>query len=74
MSTYLQHGSEGDLVSALQEALNNQGYDLEVDGSFGDAPQAMLCGSSWRLRGALADGTRSSAPWQSFRATWFATS
>ncbi len=42
MSTYLQNGSEGDLVSALQEALNNEGYDLEVDGIFGDGTEAAL--------------------------------
>ena len=42
MSTYLQHGSEGDLVAALQEALNGQGYDLEVDGIFGDGTYAAV--------------------------------
>lgn len=42
MSTYLQNGSEGDLVSALQEALNNEGYDLEVDGIFGDGTEAAV--------------------------------
>lgn len=42
MSTYLQHGSEGDHVAALQEALNGQGYDLEVDGIFGDATYAAV--------------------------------
>ncbi len=36
MSVYLQHGSEGDLVAALQEALNEHGYGLAVDGIFGD--------------------------------------
>jgi peptidoglycan hydrolase-like protein with peptidoglycan-binding domain len=42
MSTYLQHGSEGDLVAALQEALNEQGYDLAVDGIFGEGTDAAV--------------------------------
>jgi peptidoglycan hydrolase-like protein with peptidoglycan-binding domain len=35
MST-VQHGSQGSLVTALQEALREQGYNLDVDGVFGD--------------------------------------
>lgn len=42
MSVYLQHGSEGDAVAALQEALNNEGYELEVDGIFGDDTDAAV--------------------------------
>lgn len=42
MSVYLQHGSEGDAVAALQEALNNAGYDLSVDGIFGDDTDAAV--------------------------------
>lgn len=42
MSTYLQHGSEGDLVVALQEALNEAGYELDVDGIFGDGTEAAV--------------------------------
>lgn len=42
MSVYLQHGSEGDAVAALQEALNNAGYELEVDGIFGDDTYAAV--------------------------------
>lgn len=42
MSVLLQHGSEGDLVVALQEALNEEGYELDVDGVFGDDTDAAV--------------------------------
>jgi peptidoglycan hydrolase-like protein with peptidoglycan-binding domain len=42
MSVYLQHGSEGDLVEALQQALVDEGYEIEVDGIFGDDTDAAL--------------------------------
>ena len=42
MSVYLQHGSEGGLVEALQQALVDEGYELEVDGIFGDDTDAAV--------------------------------
>ncbi|MFO0629779.1 MAG: peptidoglycan-binding protein [Polyangiales bacterium] len=33
----LEHGSTGRHVRALQEALREAGYDIDVDGDFGDA-------------------------------------
>ena len=37
MSVYVQAGSEGEWVRKLQRALNEAGYELDVDGIFGDA-------------------------------------
>jgi len=36
-SVVLEHGSSGRWVRALQTALREAGYDIDVDGSFGDA-------------------------------------
>lgn len=41
-SVILEHGSSGRWVRALQEALREAGYDLDVDGSFGDATYAAV--------------------------------
>lgn len=38
----LNRGDKGDDVKALQQALNNQGYNLDVDGSFGPATEAAV--------------------------------
>ena len=32
----VQYGSKGSSVTTLQEALVNQGYEIDVDGDFGD--------------------------------------
>ena len=37
MSVYVQAGSEGEWVRKLQRALNESGYELDVDGIFGEA-------------------------------------
>ena len=37
MSKILKTGARGEEVSALQKNLVSLGYDLEVDGVFGDA-------------------------------------
>lgn len=42
MSVIVQSGSEGEWVVALQEALNAAGYELDVDGSFGDNTEAAV--------------------------------
>lgn len=39
---YLEHGASGRWVRALQTALREAGYDLDVDGSFGDATYAAV--------------------------------
>ena len=41
-SVILEHGSSGRWVRALQEALREAGYELDVDGSFGDATYAAV--------------------------------
>jgi peptidoglycan hydrolase-like protein with peptidoglycan-binding domain len=33
----IKRGSEGEAVSQLQESLNRLGFELEVDGQFGEA-------------------------------------
>jgi len=33
----IKRGSEGEAVSQLQESLNRLGFELEVDGMFGEA-------------------------------------
>ena len=38
----LEHGSTGRHVRALQEALREAGYELDVDGDFGDATYAAV--------------------------------
>jgi peptidoglycan hydrolase-like protein with peptidoglycan-binding domain len=38
----LEHGSTGRHVRALQEALREAGYDIDVDGDFGDATYAAV--------------------------------
>ncbi|MBL8601388.1 MAG: peptidoglycan-binding protein [Myxococcales bacterium] len=42
MSVYVQYGSKGRAVRALQEALNEAGYSLDVDGDFGDGTDAAV--------------------------------
>lgn len=38
----IEHGAEGDTVSELQEALVELGYDIAVDGIFGDDTHAAV--------------------------------
>lgn len=38
----IQYGAKGDSVKELQTALNNKGYNLETDGSFGPATRAAV--------------------------------
>lgn len=38
----VQHGMRGKAVVELQQALVDQGYELDVDGDFGDATDAAL--------------------------------
>jgi peptidoglycan hydrolase-like protein with peptidoglycan-binding domain len=38
----LERGSTGEVVEALQEALNAIGYDLDVDGIFGHDTQVAV--------------------------------
>ncbi len=40
--TAVQHGSRGKAVVELQQALVDAGYELEVDGDFGDATDAAV--------------------------------
>ena len=42
MATTLKYGSKGDEVSSLQQMLNNYGYGLAVDGSYGPLTQAAV--------------------------------
>lgn len=42
MSHHLQHGSSGASVVAVQQALAGLGYDLDVDGQFGNATDATV--------------------------------
>lgn len=42
ITTQLKYGSKGDEVKELQTALNNNGYNLDVDGSYGSKTQAAV--------------------------------
>ncbi len=62
MSVYVQRGSKGRWVAALQEALNAAGYDLDVDGDFGSGTEAAVRGFQ-RDSGLSVDGVVGPNTW-----------
>lgn len=62
MSVYVQSGSEGEWVEKLQEALNTAGYELDVDGIFGDDTESAVRGFQ-RDNGLSVDGVVGPDTW-----------
>ena len=61
-STTLQKGSKGDEVKEWQNFLNTQGYNLGVDGDFGDKTYAAT--TDWQTKNGLgADGIVGEKTW-----------
>ena len=61
-TTTLQKGSKGDEVKRWQEFLNSQGYNLGVDGDFGDKTYAAT--TDWQSKNGLgADGIVGKNTW-----------
>jgi peptidoglycan hydrolase-like protein with peptidoglycan-binding domain len=61
-SNTLQKGSKGNEVSEWQKFLNSQGYDLSVDGDFGDNTPAAT--TEWQRKNGLdADGIVGENTW-----------
>ena len=67
-STYpmVAYGSSGSAVKELQEALNRHGYDLAVDGIFGEKTKAAVR-SYQKKNGLKLDGIAGEEPWGSLR-------
>lgn len=65
-STYrmVSYGSTGSAVRELQEALNRHGYDLDVDGVFGDKTRAAVR-SYQQKNGLKLDGIAGDETWGS---------
>lgn len=58
----LRHGSQGDEVKEWQEFLNTQGYNLDVDGIFGDLTTNAT--SEWQKKNGLSvDGKVGEESW-----------
>ncbi|PAX60746.1 peptidoglycan-binding domain-containing protein [Brunnivagina elsteri] len=66
METYLSHGCDGDNVVYLQECLNSFGYDLDVDGIFGDDTQEAV-EDFQSAQGLEADGIVGSMTWDAIQ-------
>ena len=62
MSVYVQHGSKGSWVRALQNALNELGYELDVDGDFGSGTEEAVIHFQ-RENGLAADGVVGPNTW-----------
>ena len=60
----VSYGSTGSSVSALQEKLNANGYDLEVDGEFGPATQKAVKDYQ-KKKGLQVDGIAGAETWGS---------
>ena len=60
----VSYGSTGSSVSALQEKLNANGYDLEVDGQFGPATQKAVKDYQ-KKKGLQVDGIAGQETWGS---------
>ena len=60
----VSYGSTGSSVSALQEKLNANGYDLEVDGQFGPATQKAVKDYQ-KKKGLQVDGIAGAETWGS---------
>lgn len=61
-TTTLQKGSKGDEVSEWQRFLNTQGYNLGVDGDFGDKTYAAT--TDWQTKNGIgADGIVGEKTW-----------
>ncbi len=61
-STTLQKGSKGDEVKEWQNFLNSQGYNLSVDGDFGD--KTLAATTEWQRKSGLgADGIVGDKSW-----------
>ena len=67
-STYpmVAYGSSGSAVKELQEALNRHGYDLAVDGIFGEKTKAAVR-SYQKKNGLKLDGIAGNETWGSLR-------
>lgn len=65
-STYrmVSYGSTGSAVKELQEALNRHGYNLDVDGVFGDKTRAAVR-SYQQMNGLKLDGIAGDETWGS---------
>ena len=65
-STYrmVSYGSTGSAVKELQEALNRHGYNLDVDGVFGDKTRAAVR-SYQKMNGLQLDGIAGDETWGS---------
>ena len=68
-STYRQvgYGSTGSAVTKLQTALNEHGYDLDVDGIFGEKTQAAVRDYQEKY-GLKLDGIAGKETWEIGRA------
>ncbi|NJL63176.1 MAG: peptidoglycan-binding protein [Methylacidiphilales bacterium] len=66
METYLSHGCDGDNVIYLQECLNNFGFDLDIDGIFGDNTQYAV-EEFQSSQGLEADGVVGSMTWNAIQ-------
>lgn len=64
MATTVKMGSKGSEVSQLQEMLNQQGYNLSVDGIFGSATQAAVR-QYQQSSGLTVDGIAGANTWGS---------
>ncbi|MGH1418699.1 MAG: peptidoglycan-binding domain-containing protein [Hyphomicrobiaceae bacterium] len=60
----LQRGSKGEDVKALQKLLNDQGYELEVDGNFGRGTRAAVRAYQ-KEKGLEVDGVAGTATQES---------
>ncbi len=58
----VQYGSKGSSVTTLQEALVNQGYEIDVDGDFGDGTHGAVVDFQSN-NGLDADGIVGEATW-----------
>ncbi len=64
----ISYGSSGSDVKKLQEALNKNGYSLEVDGKFGPKTQAAVK-SYQKKKGLKVDGVVGEKTWGSLNST-----
>lgn len=60
----VRYGSSGQEVRRLQEALNRAGYNLKLDGSFGDSTRTALMDYQ-RRNGLTVDGIAGGQTWSS---------
>ena len=64
----IRYGSSGQEVRRLQQALNREGYSLDVDGGFGKKTLAALMDYQRRV-GMTPDGVAGSKTWASLGGT-----